>query len=306
MAVTRSSKSGLVGFSRSQRSSAGFFKFSATGGTVTTSGGYVYHTFSSVAAVDFIPTTDGTIEVLAWGGGGAAGGTGISGRFCYGGGGGYAYSQIAVTGGKTYQASPGQGGQLGTQDCVTGTGGSGGTNALGYGNGGAGTAAGTSPCSGTGGGGGAASFFVDGSTVLVAAGGGGGGGGTESTENSTGMGGAGGQNGASGQGSNAPGGTTGGNTGSKNGTTASVKSGDHSGSGGGGGGYVGGTAGTNPDNDAVSGGGGGGGSSYGQTVTAGNYQTPAENSNALRGTAATGGGIGTAGSNGIIVIRYLA
>jgi hypothetical protein len=276
----------------------------ATGGTITTSGGYRYHTFDySSSTQTFVPDGVGTVEVFAWGAGGAAGGTGSGSAFCYGGGGGYAFSTLEVSEGTSYSIAPGQGGQLGTQGCVTGSGGAGGTNPLGYGNGGAGSAAGTTPCSGTGGGGGAGSFVALGATILVAAGGGGGGGGTESAENGSGKGGGGGQNGTAGNGSGASGGTAGA-SGSTNGQNASVIGGDHSGSGGGGGGLLGGTAGINPSNDAVSGGGGGGGTSLGTTTEAGNGQTPAQNSNTLRGTAGTGGNIGQAGGNGRIVIRY--
>ena len=276
----------------------------ATGGTITTADGYRIHTFDYSASVQsFVPDGAGPIEVFAWGAGGAAGGTGASNVFCFGGGGGYSYLTTNVSAGVSYTVAPGQGGQLGTQGCVIGTGGSGGTNPLGYGNGGAGSAAGTTPCSGTGGGGGAGSFFTSGATILLAAGGGGGGGGTESAQNGSGKGGGGGQNGTAGNGSGASGGTAGA-SGSTNGQSATVTGGDHSGSGGGGGGLLGGTAGLNPSNDAVSGGGGGGGTHLGTTTENGSGETPGQSSNSLRGTAGTGGNIGQAGGNGKIVIRY--
>lgn len=277
----------------------------STGGTITTSGGYRYHTFTTTgSAQTFTPSGSGNIEVIMWGAGGAAGGTGGS-SFCYGGGGAYAKSTIAATV-QNYIVSVGGGGQLGTQGCVLGTGGTGGT---GYGSlyqGGNGTAAGFTPCSGTGGGGGGASVFLNAAgTALVVAGGGGGGAGTESAENGTGAGGGGGQNGANGTASGATGGTAGG-SGSTNGGTPSLASGDHSGSGGGGGGVAGGTGGTNVNQDAVSQGGGGGGTSLGQTVNNGNYQTPGNSTDPLRAGAGLGGGSGSAGANGIVIVRYAA
>lgn len=249
-------------------------------------------------------TTANPLEVNVWGAGGAAGGTG-GGAYCYGGGGGFARSTIYVNQGVTYTISVGGGGQLGSQGCVAGGGGTGGTGTYG-GAGGTGTGAGSSPCSGSGGGGGGASFFMLASAILVAGGGGGGGGGTESGENSSGQGGAGGQNGNAGAGTGATGGIVGGNTGFTNGLDGIVGGvgGDHSGAGGAGGGYVGGTPGTSPSNDGVSGGGGGGGSNYGTVTMAGAYQTPGNSSDPLRSTYATGGGTGTAGGAGVVVIRY--
>ena len=244
------------------------------------------------------------LEVNAWGAGGAAGGTG-GGSYCYGGGGGFARSTVSISQSLRYTISVGGGGQLGSQGCVSGGGGAGGTGTYG-GAGGVGTGAGTSPCSGSGGGGGGASFFMLSSTILVAGGGGGGGAGTESAENGTGQGGAGGQNGNAGAGTGATGGTAGGNTGSTAGLDGIVggTGGDHSGAGGAGGGYVGGTPGTSPSNDAVSGGGGGGGSNFGAVTMAGSYQTPGNSADPLRSTYAAGGGTGTAGGSGVVVIRY--
>jgi len=69
-----------------------------------------------------------TFDSFLWGAGGAAGGTGASTYFCYGGGG--AYSAKNITGvvlSSTFTIVVGGGGQLGTQGCVVGTGGAGGT-----------------------------------------------------------------------------------------------------------------------------------------------------------------------------------
>ena len=58
--------------------------FSATGGTITTSGGYTIHSFTSSGT--FLPNQDGAVEYLVIGGGG--GGSGISANTPAGGGGG--------------------------------------------------------------------------------------------------------------------------------------------------------------------------------------------------------------------------
>ena len=303
-------------YSTSYLSNAYISNFRIVKGTAVYTGAFTPPTApltaSQSAGTNITALTDATlianappaVEVSAWGGGGGAGGTG-GGTFCYGGGGGFARSTVTIAL-AAYTVAVGNGGAIGDQGCVTGTGGVGGTNGSGIGTGGNGTAAGTSPCSGTGGGGGAASFFMRSTTILVAGGGGGGAGGTESGENGTGQGGAGGQNGNAGAGSGATGGTSGG-TGSFNGQSGTVIGGDHSGSGGGGGGYYGGTAGINPGNDAVSGGGGGGGGNYGTTSTAGVYQLRANSTDSLLTgytTYATGGGTGSAGGKGIIFVRY--
>ena len=246
------------------------------------------------------------VEVFAWGAGGGAGGTGLN-LFCYGGGGGFAQSTIPITPGVSYTVAVGSGGQLGTQGCVIGVGGVGGTNGTAFGAGGEGTQAGTLPCSGTGGGGGAASLFLNNTTILLAAGGGGGGGGTESPENGTGNGGSGGQNGTAGQGAGANGGTSGAQL-TTIGQTGTVIAGDHSGSGGGGGGYLGGNAGLNPTVDGLSGGGGGGGSNFGTVTASGFNQIRANSSSsflAAYSSYATGGSSGSAGGQGIVIIRYL-
>jgi hypothetical protein len=64
-------------------------KLSATGGTITTAGGYTIHTFlAAQSGTAFVPTTTGTVEYLVIGGGGAGGGRlgggGGAGRFIEG------------------------------------------------------------------------------------------------------------------------------------------------------------------------------------------------------------------------------
>jgi hypothetical protein len=276
----------------------------STGGTTSVAGGYRYHTFSTSGSYTFTPSASASVEVIMWGAGGAAGGTGST-TFCYGGGGAYAKSTLSVTAATPYSVAVGGGGQLGTQGCLIGSGGSGGTGFGSLYQGGAGTAAGTTPCSGTGGGGGGASVFLTNTgTALIVAGGGGGAGGTESAENGTGKGGGGGQNGLAGNASGSTGGSAG-SSGSTNGAAGSMANGDHSGAGGGGGGVAGGGGGYASNVDGVSQGGGGGGSSLGTTVTNGNYQTPGNNTDSLyiAGTG-TGGNTGQNGGNGLVIVRY--
>jgi hypothetical protein len=77
----------------------------ATGGTVTTVGGYRIHTFTTVGATSFTMTYPGTVEVMLVGGGG--GGAGIGGG---GGAGGFIYeSQLQLTAG-AYTINVGGGG----------------------------------------------------------------------------------------------------------------------------------------------------------------------------------------------------
>ena len=78
----------------------------ATGGTVTTVGGYRIHTFTATGSASFVAPYSGRVEVLVVGAGG--GGAGIGGG---GGGGGYVYnSNFPVIGGTTYPTVVGTGG----------------------------------------------------------------------------------------------------------------------------------------------------------------------------------------------------
>jgi hypothetical protein len=81
----------------------------STGGAITTSAGYRIHTFTS-GTNTFVPSKDGTVEVLVLAGGG--GGEGIGGG---GGAGGYIYvSGVPVIAGTSYPAVVGAGGAGGT------------------------------------------------------------------------------------------------------------------------------------------------------------------------------------------------
>ena len=78
----------------------------ATGGTITTAGGYRIHSFTSTGASTWTPTYDGHVEVLVVAGGGC--GQGIGGG---GGGGGYLYSSnMKVVGGSPHDVTVGAGG----------------------------------------------------------------------------------------------------------------------------------------------------------------------------------------------------
>jgi len=249
-----------------------------------------------------VPTGVTSITVKAWGGGGGGGGQSSS---APGGGGAYASSVITTTPGEALTVIVGGGGGNGANGCVTNTGGgSGGIGGGGIGNGGNGGNAGPTGCSSGGGGGGAGSFVLRGSNVLLAAGGGGGGGGAEPGAGTAGYGGGGGVNGGSGsRGSCTATGGIAGASGSTNGTNGAQRSDDGSGGGGGGGGYNGGTGGGAPNCDGP-GGGGGGGNSLGTTVMNGSGTTPGNASDPDRGSAGNGGGPGTPGNAGKLIIIW--
>ena len=80
---------------------------SATGGSITTSGSYNIHSFTTVGTSAFVPVSSGTVEVLIVGGGGG-GGASIGGG---GGGGGVIYiPSVNVTSGTSYSIVVGDGG----------------------------------------------------------------------------------------------------------------------------------------------------------------------------------------------------
>lgn len=258
---------------------------SATGGTVTTVDGYVYHTFT--ASGSFTVSEPGSVEYLVVAGGGAGGNSLYSGGGG-GGAGGLLSGAISVSA-QTYAVTVGAGGAGATPNggsgnnssiaaavVSTGGGGGGGGNANagasgGSGGGGAGSQSGAAGGSGTPGQGNAGGSGIGSSSDPNPIAGGGGGG-------------------AAAVGANAAG-TSGGNGGNGLSVWGSAYGG-----GGGGGKRLSGTAGT--------GGSGGGG--------AGN----AGGGNGTAGTANTGGGgggaggsdgvtrVGAAGGSGIVIIRY--
>ena len=136
-------------------------KFSATGGTITTSGGYKYHTFTSSGT--FSAETSGSVEIQVLGGGGG----GSSGDHQWaGGGGGGGYAKVTfVVNPQSYTVTVGGAG-LGQTACdnANNTGTAGGnssfSNIIGYGGGRA-----TQVPGGVGGAGG--SYATSGATSVI-------------------------------------------------------------------------------------------------------------------------------------------
>jgi hypothetical protein len=262
-------------------------RMSATGGTISYSGIYTVHTFTSSGT--FTPDKNGSVDYLVVAGGGAGGGR--SGNATGNGGGGAGGFKTATS----FAVAP-------TGLTVTiGAGGAGGGSTGGNGNNSV-----FSTITSTGGGGGGTRYAVGNN------GGSGGGSGSEQSSKSSGTGTEGKAGGAGGAASNYPGGGGGGHaevgvdaTGNTAGNGGSGTVNSYSGSsiyyagGGGGGTHEGGTIG-----NGGSGGGANGGAASG-------------NNNGLAGTANTGGGGGGGssigggstnggnGGDGIVIIRYL-
>jgi len=99
----------------------------ATGGTITESGGYRYHTFTSGNGT-FVPITNGQVEVYTWGGGGAGGTVGGWIYGAAGGAGAAARGVLNVSNGTSYAIVVGGGGGVnsyngGSITCANGGGG---------------------------------------------------------------------------------------------------------------------------------------------------------------------------------------
>ena len=264
---------------------------SASGGTVTTTGGYRIHTFTSDGT--FTPNVNGTVEYLLVGGGGGGGVSGGSGGSGGGGAGGVLHGSFMVVGGTAYDVDVGLGG-FGVSNTAAHTQGGKGQNSSvfgliayggGGGTGGGGTSSQTNSNGGSGSGQGTTSSVLNpegpgigtvgsrpqgtnggyASTTGNSAGGGGGGAGTAGGDGSDTLGGLGGDGIEWPPGSNDyyAGGGAGSTT---NGTTIS-----QGGNGGGGNTFADGTDGT----------GGGGGGGHNNTTDSG------------------------AGGSGIVIIRYL-
>ena len=264
----------------------------AIGGTVTTSGGYTYHTFFSSGM--FTPTTNisgAEVLVVAGGGGGSS---------IIGGGGGagglvYASSQ-SYTSGVNYAAIVGAGGRVGADY----TNASNGTNSAfaagtvaiggGYGSGGGGTNPGGN--GGSGGGAGYSSTSYAGGTATAGQGNAGG-----SNGGTNNAGGGGGGAGATGQtaGSNFAGaGGNGVNTYSAWATATSTGASGYYAGGGGGGART--STSTTPGTSGLGGGGFGGG------LTAATSGLP--NTGGGGGGGAVSLGAGGNGGSGIVIVRY--
>jgi hypothetical protein len=274
----------------------------ASGGTITSDGSYVYHTFTSSGT--FTPTTTLTADYLVVAGGGG-GGSNRSGFNAGGGGGGAGGLRSAIT-------ATGGGGTLETALSLTAT-----AYTVTIGAGGAGGVANTSPYYGADG-----SNSVFGSITSTA--GGGGGNGADGGNNN---GRAGGSGGGAGQ-NTASGGTGTANQGYAGGTNG----GGNAGAGGGGAGAIGGSTttsqGANGGNGVnviitgslVSYAGGGGGGTYGGIASIGgtggggngglpNGATGSTNTGGGGGGGGTSGGGSGAGSggnggSGIVIVRY--
>jgi hypothetical protein len=266
-------------------------EFSATGGTVTTAGGYIYHTF----------TTDGTfitsnqskeIEYLVVAGGGGGG-------FGNGGGGGGAGGAIDTTA----TISPG------SYSVVIGSGGSGGVSAAVLGANGTNSTFNSQTAIGGGGGGGNGN--AAGSSVGTAGGSGGGGTGTTSPNGFAGGAGTAGQGNAGGTGIHTGGVYIGGGGGGgKGGVGADATVSSSPGPGAGGAGINWKSLGT----FYAAGGGGGahalGSGAAGGSSIGGNGGTLNQTGFAAVASTGSGGGgggnqyNGGAGSSGIVIIRY--
>lgn len=286
----------------------------ASGGTVTTSGGYTIHTFTSSGYFE----VGDPVTVYAWGGGGAGGTQGgwIAGSV--GGAGGAANGKFNAITNTSYEVVVGAGGTVNSYN--------GGSVLCANGGGGCASWNGTDNRYGSGGGGYSGVFrnnISQSDALLVAAGGGGGGSVNNATYNSAGGAGGGltGQNGTSSADGNYAG--RGGSQ-SAAGVDASCDSPNTSGGqtalqggrskingygGAGGGGYWGGSGGGYKGSTIM--GGGGGGSSYYNplyisypVLSGGSGTTPGDSANAYRGTAGNAGAVATNGSTGKVVITY--
>lgn len=277
----------------------------ASGGTITTSGGYTIHTFNSSGT--FVANRDMDVEYLVIGGGGAgaAGGGGAGGYRCSvvgesSGGGASAEAKLRLSTGTSYSVIVGAGssGISWTSNASNGSASSF-ANILSLGGGGGGGNT-ISPPTGGGSGGGAFVQSSAGTTVNGAAGtanqGYAGGSGTDigDSPNYFGSGGGGGASAVGGNGStNTSAGTSvGGNGG--NGVSSSITGSAVTRAGGGGGCNEGNTTG---------GLGGSGGGGNGRIVSTAAQSATANTGSGGGGTHATG--TGGNGGSGVVIIRYL-
>ena len=264
----------------------------ATGGTITVSGGYKYHTFTSSgtfgAPAGFSPTTI-DFMIGAGGGGGASGG---------GGAGGLIQSDAqSITANSNYSVTVGGGGARGRGNYYQGS------------DGGASSISGTGISTSTIGGGGGGTFSNSGANNGRSGGSGSGGGGRDNG----GSGGSGGS-GTSGQGNSGGSGTALNTTQGRGGGGGKGSSGSNSS------GSTGGAGGSGfqwPSGGSYYSGGGGGGSGNGTNASGGSgvggngAGSGATGSAASSNTASGGGGGGSvsvtyggAGGSGIVIIRY--
>jgi len=254
----------------------------ATGGTITTSGGYTIHRFTSSGT---FTVGTGYVKALVVGGGGGSGGGGNTGYHSGGGGGGgVAYTDYQMVSNGSYDIIVGSGGGAGSQVGDTGD------------------------CGGDGG------NSVFGTLYAIGGGGGGGGGGNNACNSRNG------QYGGSGGGGALYSGAGGAGTSGQGNAGGSGQSTYGAGGAGGGAGSAGGSAASNVGGNAgngvaysISGSSvyyGGGGAARGNTTngSAGSAGGTAVNTAGANGVGAGGGGIqstsGYPGGSGVVVISY--
>lgn len=280
-----------------------------SGGTVTQSGGYQYHTFTASSTLT-ITAGSGQVEVFAWGGGGGGGTPGGWGFGSPGGGGGAAYGRFTISAGSYPVVVGGPGIPNGTTRAEGGGGQmiGGGDNRYG------------------GGAGGYSGLFLtsisQANAILIAGGGGGGGSSRAGSGNSGGAGGGwlaqdgqstydGKQDWRGQAGSIAAAGGVINNSSDQQGALLGGRSTAGSGyAGAGGGGYFGGSAGGYSESNTMAGGGGGSGYFRSASITngqlyTGDRTTPGLEDNPLRqGTYGQGGAVSSNGNQGVLIIRY--
>ena len=302
---------------------AGPWTWTCTGGTGSPAscsasvGTYTAQIFNTPGSDTWtVPEGVTSINIYAWGGGGAGGTVGGWAYGSAGGAGGAAYGRLSVVPGTTYALMVGGGGQVNSYVGAAGGGGPASNN--------------NSDNQYSGGGGGYSGLFTSSiaqnNAIIVAGGGGGGGSSRAGTGNAGGGGG-----GTTGQAGFSPydgKAAYAGNPGTQTAagadsscTSANVVGGQgilqggvvryYSYGGGGGGGYWGGSAGGYSESNTMAGGAGGSGYIHPTLISSGllsaaSGTTPGDVSNAYRGTAGTAGSVAGAGSAGKVVIQYVA
>jgi len=252
----------------------------ATGGTVTDSGGYRYHTFNSSG--NFVVTQSGVIEYLVVAGGGGGGDRHGGG----GGGGGYIASSTTVSA-STYTITVGGGGVAGNYE-------GGGLSPLGVGGRGNDSSAFGQTANGGGGGG-----TYDGNpTGTFGSGGGGGGNSRPGIAGTSGQGNSGGSGANPGGGGGGGAGGTGGNANNGSGGVGKQWLNGNFYAGGGGGAWAAAGGPSTPGGN----GGGGDGAWDSATLTAGGANTGGGGGASRSANVSS---IGAAGGSGVVIIRYL-
>ena len=282
--ITATDSEGVTGPAKSYTYTVTPQPFTATGGTVTTSGNYTYHTFTSSSTLSVVGATSKSCEILLVAGGGGGGRNHGGG----GGAGGCFVGTQTVSAGSYPIVIGGGGGSNGNGSSSTALT----LTATGGGRGGGQNQYNSSGGSG-GGGGGYDSYSPSGASGTSGQGNSGG------AKGSAYQGGGGGGKGASGGAGSSSSGGTGGSGSTDLSTWATATStGD-------GGRYAGGGGGGAWGDQGKSGGfGGSGGGGYGGNVT-GTRGSGYVNTGGGGGGGGNGGTSGGSGGSGIVIIRYL-